>query len=179
VTLLEPGGGLPKQSNSMTDQQQSTSNWPPRIVACIGAVVLRGNRALFVRQAKGHSLEGQWSIPWGIVDPDESPDAAALRETQEEGGVIARVEGLLGIQNLRREGWIGIVFLCRHISGAPVSDGGIETDKAAYFSLEEMDVFDEPFELWCEWLARRVLKGNYHLIPTESDNPYQPHLAFL
>lgn len=163
----------------MTNQQQNSSSWPPRIVACAGTVVLQGNRALFVRQAKGHSLEGQWSIPWGIVDPEESPDAAAVRETQEEGGVIARIEGLLGIQNLRRAGWIGIVFLCQHVTGMPMSDGGIETDQAAYFSLEEMDMFDEPFEPWCEWLVRRVLKGEYHLIPSEPDNPYQPRLAFL
>ena len=163
----------------MINQGKSISNWPPRIVACVGTVVLRGNQALFVRQAKGNSLEGQWSIPWGIIGTAESPDIAALRETQEEAGVTARIEGLLGIQNLRREGWIGIVFLCQHIRGTPTPDGGIETDKAAYFSLKDIEVFDEPFEPWCEWLVRRVLKGDFQLIPAESDNPYKPCLAFL
>ncbi len=163
----------------MTNQQQSSSDWPPKIVVCVGAVVLQGKRALFVRQARGHSLEGQWSIPWGIVDPQESPDVAAVRETQEEGGVVAEIEGVLGIQNLRREGWVSIVFMCRHVSGIPMSDGGIETDGAAYFSLEEMDAFDEPFEPWCEWLVRRVLRGEYHVIPSEPWNPYRPRLAFL
>ncbi|MGD2178836.1 MAG: NUDIX domain-containing protein [Anaerolineae bacterium] len=137
----------------MTDPKDSPSNWPPKIVVCVGAVVLQGERALFVRQAKGHSLEGQWSIPWGVVDAEESPDAAALRETLEESGVTAKMEGLLGVQNLRRPGWVGIIFLCRHVSGIPVSDGGVETDKAGYFSLEEMDAFDEPFEPWCQWLG--------------------------
>ena len=62
----------------MADQERSSSEWPPRIVVFVGTVVLRGERALFVRQARGHSLEGQWSIPWGAVDPEESPDVAAL-----------------------------------------------------------------------------------------------------
>jgi ADP-ribose pyrophosphatase YjhB (NUDIX family) len=158
---------------------QSPSNWPPKMVVCVGTVVLQGERALFVRQAKGHPLEGQWSIPWGIVDPEESPDAAALRETVEEGGVTARIEGLLGVQNLRREGWVALVFLCQHVSGVPVSDGGIETDGASYFSVEEMDAFAEPFEPWCEWLVRRVWRGEHHVIPPEERNPYQPHVAFF
>lgn len=163
----------------MADQTQNSSDWPPRKVVCVGTVVLRENRALFIRQAKGHSLEGQWSIPWGIVDPGESPDVAALRETLEEGGIVAEIEGLLGIQNLPQKGWIGIVFVCRHVSGIPKSNGGIETDRAAYFSLAEMDAFDEPFEPWCEWLVCRVLRGEYHLIPPELDNPYCPRLAFV
>jgi len=162
----------------MTSQKGNSSTWPPTMVVCVGAVVLDGERALFVHQAKGASLEGQWSIPWGVVDPGESPDTAALRETLEEGGVTARMEGLLGVQNLPRAGWIGIVFLSRHVGGTPVSDGGVETDKASYFSLEEMDALDEPIEPWCEWVVRRVLRGEHRVIP-EADNPYHPRLAFL
>lgn len=163
----------------MTDQTHVSTEWPPRIVACAGAVVLQGNRALLIRQAPGHSLAGQWSIPWGIIDSDEPPEVAAVRETREESGVVAEVEGLLGIQNLIQPGWIGIIFLCRHVDGEPLPDGGIETDQAAYFSLEEMDAFDEPFEPWCEWLVRRVLLGECRIIPPVSDNPYQPRLAFI
>jgi len=100
----------------MTGAADSGPVVSPRTVVCVGAVVLQGNRALFVRQAKGHSLEGQWSIPWGLLDPGEAPHATALRETWEEGGVMAEVEGLLGIQNLRRPGWVAILFLCRHVS---------------------------------------------------------------
>ena len=165
--------------HSAHPQGHTGSHWPPKIVVCVGTIVLQGERALFVRQAKGHPLEGQWSIPWGIVDPGESPDEAALRETLEEGGVTARIEGLIGVQNLRREGWVAIVFLCRHLSGTPVSDGGVETDGAGYFSAAEMDAFDEPFEEWCEWLVRRVLNGEYHLIPPEEINPYRPRVAFF
>lgn len=83
------------------------SQWPPRKVVCVGAVVLQGGSVLLIRQAKGASLEGQWSIPWGIVEPNESPEEAALRETYEEAGVTAEVEGLLGIQNLQWESSIG------------------------------------------------------------------------
>ena len=151
----------------------------PKMVVCVGAVVLKGNKALFVRQAKGQSLEGQWSIPWGIVNSGESPEVAVLRETMEEAHIVAKVEGLLGIQNLPKKGWLGIVFLCRHVKGTPKSDGGVETDRAAYLSLSEMDALNEPFEPWCKWIVHRVLHGNYHIIPPEADNPYRPRISFL
>ena len=163
----------------MTDHKTGSGTWPPRMVVCVGTVVLQGERALFVRQAKGHPLEGQWSIPWGIVDPGEPPEVAALRETLEEGGIQAEMEGLLGVQNLRQEGWIALVFLCRHVSGEPVSDGGVETDRAAYLSLAEMDALQEPIETWCDWIVRRVLRGEHGIIAAERDNPYRPRMAFL
>jgi ADP-ribose pyrophosphatase YjhB (NUDIX family) len=160
--------------NSLDKNSQS----PPKVVVCVGTIVLKDNAVLFVRQAKGHSLEGQWSIPWGFVDDQEVPEEAALRETVEESGIQAGVLGLLGFQNLHRSGWIGIVFLCQHIAGKPEADG-IETDRASYLSLEELSKFEEPIELWCAWMARRVLEGNYTLIPVASDNPYHPKRAFL
>jgi len=154
------------------------TEWPPRMVICVGAVVLHAEQVLFIRQAAGHALAGQWSIPWGLVDSAEPPEAAALRETREESGVTAEIDGLLGIQNLRHAGWLGIVFLCHHVEGDPVPDG-LETDRAAYFSLEEIDSFEEPFEPWCEWLARRVLTGECTVVPYQPDNPYRPRGAFL
>ncbi len=39
----------------MTDQEQSPSDWPPRIVVCVGAVVLQGERALLEGEAEGLS----------------------------------------------------------------------------------------------------------------------------
>jgi ADP-ribose pyrophosphatase YjhB (NUDIX family) len=157
---------------------EGASSWPPKMAVCVGTVVLQEQRALWVRQALGASLEGQWSIPWGVVDPGETPEAAALRETLEEAGITAEVEGLLGMQNLHRAGWIGIVFLCRHAGGAPRPDG-IETDRACYLDLDEMDALGELVEPWCAWVVRRVLRGEHHVIAAAPDNPYRPHLAFF
>jgi ADP-ribose pyrophosphatase YjhB (NUDIX family) len=159
--------------------------FPPRITLCVGAVVLKENKVLFVRQTYG-GLKGKWSLPWGFVDGKKSdgslepPDAAVLREVQEEAGVEAQVEGLLGIQNHSAGGEprLYIIYLCRLIHGDPTPDHH-ETDKAAFFSLDEMTGFNEPFDAFCEWMARRVLEGQYRLIPPESANPYHPYLAFL
>ena len=158
---------------------------PPQITLCVGAVVLRENKVLFVRQTYG-GLKGKWSLPWGFVEGRksdgslESPDIAAIRETQEEAGIVAKVEGLLGVQNHSNNGEprLYIIFLCSHINGEPTPDNH-ETDKVAYFSLDEMASFNEPFDEFCEWMASRVLKGQHHVIPQQSMNPYHPYLAFF
>lgn len=157
---------------------QQISPWPPKMVICVGAVVIHQQRILFVRQARGHALSGMWSIPWGFVDDGETPEAAALRETVEESGITATLEGLLGIQNLPTPGWAGIIFACQAQSGDPTPDG-VETDRAAYFSLDEILSFTEPFEPWCKWLALRVLNGKCRVIPEEPGTPYFPSKAFL
>lgn len=165
----------------MSDQTPNLPDFPSRMIVCVGAVVLRNHKVLFVRQTYGERLKGRWTLPWGFSSPD-SPEIAAIRETREEGGVAAEIEGLLGIQShpSRRTGEprLYLLFLCRHVSGEPTPDYQ-ETDKAAYFSLEELDALDEPIDRFCEWLARRVLQGEHNIIPPEPTNPYRPHAAFL
>jgi hypothetical protein len=39
----------------------------------VGAVVRRGDGILLVRQAPGHPLAGHWTVPWGQLEPGESP----------------------------------------------------------------------------------------------------------
>jgi ADP-ribose pyrophosphatase YjhB (NUDIX family) len=165
----------------VVQKANSTHGTPPGIVVCVGGVVLDEGRILLVRQAQGHTLEGQWTIPWGLIDPGETPEAAVLREIEEEAGVAAEIVGLLGIQSLPEpwEGWLGIVFQCKHVSGLPVSDGGRETDRARFFSLHELSSFDERIEIWCEWLAKSIFAGKPKVIAPEPFNPYSPKIAFL
>lgn len=145
---------------------------------CVGGIVLKDNKVLFERQAKGHPLEGQWSIPWGMVEEDEYPEDAIIRETKEETNIDVKVEGLIGIQNLPEKGWIGIVFLCSPLNDNPKPDG-FEVDSVTYLSLEDIEIFKEPIEPWCKWIAERVLKGNYSVIFPQIDNPYKPLLGFF
>lgn len=50
-------------------------------------------RLLLVRQREG----GVWSTPGGVIEPDERPADAAVREAWEETGLHVRPERLLGV----------------------------------------------------------------------------------
>jgi ADP-ribose pyrophosphatase YjhB (NUDIX family) len=151
-----------------------------RTIVYVGAVVMQEGRILLVRQSPGHSLEGQWTVPWGRLEDGESPADAALRETWEEGGVRAELQGLLGVQELPppQEGGIALVYMCRHTAGVPQPQD-TETDAARYFSLSELEQWSEPLEPWSAWLARRVFAQQYTLIEPAPTNPLHPRGAFF
>ena len=140
----------------------------------VGAVVVRDGQALFVRQTPSHSLGAVWTIPWGVLDADEAPSRAALRETLEEAGITARVDGLLAVHALPApwEGTLALVFLCRHETGEPRPDG-VETDAARYLSVDELRQSGEPFEPWCRWLTLQALDGTSRVLEGDvSGNPF-------
>jgi ADP-ribose pyrophosphatase YjhB (NUDIX family) len=149
-------------------------------VVCVCALVRKDDRILLVRQATGHSLEGQWTLPWGFLDEDEMPSDAILREIEEESGIVAKVAGVIGIQVLPSpwEDWIALIFSCDHIKGSPKPDMK-ETDRASYFSRRDLDKLDEPVEEWCSWLARKALTHEAVIVFSDPENPYQPCDGYL
>jgi len=42
--------------------------------------------------------KGQWCLPGGFIELDESPEAGALRELSEETGLNGTIEALLGVK---------------------------------------------------------------------------------
>ncbi|MCL5999715.1 MAG: NUDIX domain-containing protein [Chloroflexi bacterium] len=160
--------------------------WPPRITICVGAVVLREQKVLLIREARG-AHKGVWGIPWGFVEGRnddgtlDPPQMAALRETHEEAGVGAAMVGLLGIQNhasSQGDPRIYMIFLCRHLSGEPTPDHD-ETDRAAYISKAEIESWDEPVDDFVRWIVLRVLSGEYTVIGPQPGNPYAPFMGFF
>ena len=158
-------------------------SFPPRMVVCVGAVVLKENKVLFVRQTYG-TYKGQWSIPWGFSNLDDgtpqAPHETAVRETLEEAGIIAEVDGLIGIQNdvVNGEAWLYLLFLCHHVAGQPTPDNH-ETDAAVYLSLDEMETFPEVIEPLVKWLACRALRNECQVLPLNDQTPFMPNVAFL
>ncbi len=149
-------------------------------VVCVGAVVRKKGSVLLVRQSPGHSLESQWTIPWGQIDRGESPTTAVLREITEEASVTARVEGLLGVQELPEPwlGMIGILFLCTHVDGRPDPDNR-ETDAAQYFDADQLDSIADSLEPLSAWLVRRVFADDFELLARNDSGPFNPSPTYL
>ena len=58
------------------------------VVAC--ALVDADRRVLIAQRPEGKSMAGLWEFPGGKVEPGESPEAALIRELEEELGVSTK-----------------------------------------------------------------------------------------
>jgi 8-oxo-dGTP pyrophosphatase MutT (NUDIX family) len=87
------GGRLPATTSGAMDGDPSAR--PAAVVILL--FEHRGTPSfLMIKRAARGSNPGQWALPGGMVDPGETPEMAALRELQEETGVDAGPDDVLG-----------------------------------------------------------------------------------
>ena len=70
----------------MEHTEHPDRDWTRRYRLAAGVYAMRGTKILMLERAAGMML-GFWSVPGGMVDPGETPMAAATRELLEEAGL--------------------------------------------------------------------------------------------
>jgi mutator protein MutT len=130
----------------------------------VGGAVVRDGRLLLVRRASRHG-RGNWQLPGGFIEPDETIEQAVVREVREEAGVTAEVQAVLGLRSRydpENGNGIYVVLLLRPISGEPTADAH-EVDRADYFTLDEIRHLSPlPPVNW--EIAQRVLSSDRRLL---------------
>ena len=90
----------------------------------VGAVIIEGERVLLVKRAHP-PIQGQWSIPGGVLEVGEYVRDAAIREAREETGLVVEPGELLGVydrilldaEKRVQYHYVLIDFLCRPVGG--------------------------------------------------------------
>lgn len=62
----------------------------------VGAAIVRAGTLLAAQRAYPHDLAGLWELPGGRVEPDESDEAALIRECREELAVEVTIGARIG-----------------------------------------------------------------------------------
>jgi len=102
------------------------ANWTPTEVSAL-LFVVQGGRVLLIRKKRGLGA-GKINGPGGRLEPGETPEDAALRETREEVGVVA-----LGVREwgeLRFQFTDGYKLQCHVFSADGCEGEPTETDEA-------------------------------------------------
>lgn len=106
---------------------------------CFALVVVRlGRRFLLVHEKKHGQL---WYLPAGRVEPGESFEEGAIRETLEEAGVTIAIDGIIRIEHSpSRDGARMRVIFVAHPTDdrAPKSEPDDESLGAGWFTLDEL-----------------------------------------
>ena len=105
------------------------------------------SRVLLVRQ----TADGRWSTPGGVLEPEETPATAVVREVKEETGLDVSIVRLLGVfggpafvvqyPNGDRSQYVSTIFECAVVGGSLLPDGD-ETDQLTFAGPGELAQLD-------------------------------------
>ncbi len=102
------------------------------------SVIIKDDKILLVKE-----LDGNWSLPGGWVDVNQSICDNMIKEAQEEAGLNVVPTRLIAIHDRNRHnvplfayGIIKVFMLCEVVSGH--FSENIETSESAYFALDEL-----------------------------------------
>lgn len=120
-------------------------NYPDRPLLGVGALIFRDDHILLVRRANP-PLQGEWSIPGGLVETGETTKEAIVREVREETGLdvepvklVEVFERILRDQDASVEyHFVLIDYLCRVISGEAYA--GSDVSEVRWAKLEELEL---------------------------------------
>jgi len=130
----------------------------------VGGAVVHDGKLLLVRRASRHG-RGNWQLPGGFIEPDETIERAVVREVEEEAGVTTEVKAVLGLRSRYDPdsgNGVYVVLLLAPLTGEPRPDGR-EVDSAQFFSLEQIQTL-QPLPPVNWEIAQRVLAPDRRLL---------------
>lgn len=112
----------------------------PRPSVSADVVVLDGDSILLIKRLKD-PFAGSWALPGGFMDMDESADAAAIRELEEETGlVVSAVEQIGAYSSVERDprGRVVTVAFFATASKRDHVAAADDAEDAQWFSVDEL-----------------------------------------
>jgi ADP-ribose pyrophosphatase YjhB (NUDIX family) len=103
-------------------------------------VILRGDTVLLVRRNRA-PFSGFWDIPGGFLHPEELPKPGALREVQEETGLLVDQLSFLGfyIDHYDFQGERHTILNIYYVGQSEgVPHAGDDAEEVAWFPLDDL-----------------------------------------
>ncbi|WP_088185416.1 (deoxy)nucleoside triphosphate pyrophosphohydrolase [Sphingobium sp. Z007] len=97
-------------------------SFPPLLVVAVALIDADG-RVLLQQRPPGKSMAGLWEFPGGKVEPGETPEAALVRELEEELGIETHRSCLapatFASEALGEKHLLMLLYVCRKWKGMP------------------------------------------------------------
>ena len=120
--------------------------YPERPLIGVGAVIVDQGRVVVIKRGSP-PLQGEWSIPGGLLELGETVREGVEREALEETGLVVESSEFLGVFDRIvpddtgeiRFHYVLLDYLCRPVSGS--LQAGHDAAEAKWMTLEELREF--------------------------------------
>ncbi len=117
----------------------------PVLLVAAAALIDAENRILIAQRPEGKQLAGLWEFPGGKLEPGEGPEAALVRELQEELGITVALADLVA-HSFASHAYENFhllmpLFTCRRWQGTPMA---LEHAALAWVIPADMAAFPMP-----------------------------------
>lgn len=119
--------------------------------AIVDCLVERDGKFLLVQEGR-EGRGKKWNLPGGHVEPEETLAEAALREVEEESGLVVALTGFLGIYQTVFTGKINVagpVFLAKVVGGEEKTSA--EHPAVRWATADELLAMAAADELWTKY----------------------------
>ncbi len=129
----------------MSDQSSK-----PIVLVAACALIDTDNRILIAQRPEGKSMAGMWEFPGGKVEDGETPEAALIRELNEELGIETKETCLAPLTfasySYEKFHLLMPLYICRRYWGVPQSKEGqaLKWVRSRNLRDYEMPPADEP-----------------------------------
>lgn len=126
-------------------------DYPDRPFVGIGCVVWKGSEVMLVKRGKPPGL-GEWGLPGGAQEIGETVFAAAVREVQEETGIVAEPLSVITVVDMIRHDaedavqfhYTIIEIAARYVSGEVMAgDDVVDARFVAADQVRKLAAWDE------------------------------------
>ena len=126
-----------------------TREYPKQPLIGVGAIIIDAGKVVLIK--RGHPpLQGEWSIPGGVLEVGETMREGVIREAREETSLVIEPTELLGVYDrvLRDDRgqvhyhYVLVDFLCRRIAGTLLAAG--DAANAQWLTHHETSALELP-----------------------------------
>ena len=98
-------------------------NFPTLLPVVAAALFNASGEILLQRRPEGTHMPGLWEFPGGKIEPEETPEAALVRELHEELGIGTQIADLspfaFASESLGGRHLVLLLYICRRWHGEP------------------------------------------------------------
>jgi 8-oxo-dGTP diphosphatase len=136
---------LNKNFQSRAQMKNNPTIASSTLIVVAAALVRDDGMILLQKRPEGRSMAGLWEFPGGKQEPEESAEAALLRELYEELAISVSVADLTPLcfasAAIGERPLLLLLFACRAWNGTPT---GAEGQELGWFSLDDMQHLPMP-----------------------------------